>query len=156
MNILSIIPSKYKMIAIGLILAVSFGVYTYKVVDVTTRLVRVSEAKKCQKKLDDLTVFMYDSCEKAKSLTREKTYELEKQLSSVDDQYRALLMRTEQSVCIPINSSGSASERNEGATKTQLPNGNGLQSWYLLDFAKRCEETRLRLLTLQSFVNLNN
>jgi len=152
MKLLKLIPLKYKIIAIGAISVLLIGGYTIKVVDIVKKRTESAQIKICDAKLDALSITMYDKCEKAKQLTREITYELEEKLSDVDNQYRALLMRTNQSVCIPIDNSRSAAERDDQTSKSQLSNGNGLQSWYLLDFAKRCEESRLRLLSLQDFV----
>jgi hypothetical protein len=60
-------------------------------------------------------------------------------------------LRNRPAKCVPVTSTTSGN--NEAATKAKLFNGNGLRTEWLYDYAGRAEETRLRLIGCQRFIN---
>lgn len=92
-----------------------------------------------------------EQCESDKALTEGVSNDYQSKIRSLNNQlgkYRGMLS---QSTCIPLT--GEAIGSNGSPAAGELSGRNGINSHYLIDFAGRAEETRLKLLGCQDFIN---
>lgn len=108
-----------------------------------------TEAKH-QRELTEQREQLIASCEADKKITQEVSSEYQSKIRSLNNQL-ARLKRVQPHCILPeTNPSGG---HNGTAAGKLVPSGNGVNTEYLYDFAARAEETRLKLLGCQDFIN---
>jgi len=95
------------------------------------------------------TTAAFLQCQANKDKEREASATYQSENSNL--QHQLANARKLRDKCIPVSVPGSASGHSTAAAEGKFSNGNGVTSGYLIDFAGRCEETRLRLLACQKF-----
>lgn len=90
-----------------------------------------------------------NQCNQDKILSEKVSNDYQKSARSLRNQLNSLRNNPH---CIPV-SPGPSSGDNGTTAGTKLSGTNGLRAGYLLDFAGSAEETRLKLIGCQNFVN---
>lgn len=94
------------------------------------------------------------TCKEAKTQSEEIGNDHQKEIRNLNAQLAHARRLRDNARCEPI--AGLAGETigdNGSATGSKLSRGNGLSVEYLIDFAGRCEETRLKAIGAQRFIN---
>lgn len=91
------------------------------------------------------------SCEAAKTTTQEVTKNYENLLAQRDADIAEL--RKRPATCVPIYISRSASGGDAAHQPNLAGEGNGVSSSFLIDFAGSCETDRIKVITLQDYIN---
>lgn len=107
----------------------------------------------------ELTAFQRDqnaaqlqSCVKQHLINREVSHEYQTQLSDIDRRLSDLKRVRGQASCIPVVTAGGSDGTGTG---TELPGRNGLSDLWLLEFAARCDKSRVKATGLQSLIRRN-
>lgn len=108
------------------------------------------EARQAQALTEQATA-LQEQCNANKKITQGVEDAYSKQVNSLGDTIRALRLR-KPARCVPI-ASKPPQRPNAATPEAKLPDGDGIQSEYLIDYAGRAEECRLKLIGLQGFVN---
>lgn len=91
-------------------------------------------------------------CDLDRTLTEEVAYDYETDISNLNAQLANTRKLLANARCVPTVTGPDTSP--DGTTAGEkLSGGDGINTGYLLDFAGRCEETRLKVKGLQSFIN---
>lgn len=98
----------------------------------------------------EIAALEINQCSKDKALTEKVSNDYQKSIANMRRQLNGL---RDDPTCVPTEPSGAGYGDNGAATGNQLLRGNGLKTGYLFDYAGRAEETRLKLLSCQSFIN---
>jgi len=91
-----------------------------------------------------------NQCTEDKALSERVSNDYQKSARSLRNQLNSL---RNNPACVPIEPSGKTGGDNGAAAGTKLSGTNGVRAGYLLDFAGSAEETRLKLIACQNFVN---
>lgn len=138
---------KYAIPLFGaLALVVAIGLWRLEVAD---GKIKDAEIARLDEALEDAALEI-NQCSSDKTLTEKASNDYQASIRSLRNQLNSL---RNDPRCVPTEPSGTADGHNGTAAGTELSNGNGLRAGYLLDFAGRAEETRLKLVACQSFVN---
>lgn len=89
-------------------------------------------------------------CVSDKALSERVSNDYQTSLTSLRRQLNSL---RNDPKCVPTEPTPAPDGRSGAAAGTKLSSGNGLRAGYLFDFAGRAEETRLRLIGCQSFID---
>ena len=145
---------KYWYVALPIALAL-LGGFGYLVYDYTSTKAENRALKIDIQALED-TIEDYaaevDQCVSDKTLTEKTSNGYQTSIRSLRSQLDSMRSRGEAR-CVPTEPAGATHGRDGTPAGTELPSGNGVRAGYLIDFGGRCEETRLKLLACQSFVN---
>lgn len=141
--------TKVKIIGAILFLVAVFGTgYWVNSILAENKALKV-EIARMDEALEDATLEI-NQCSSDKTLTEKASNDYQASIRSLRNQLNSL---RNDPRCVPTESPGKTDGRNGAATGAELSSGNGLRSGYLLDYAGRAEETRLKLVACQSFVN---
>lgn len=138
-----------KLIGIGVTLALYLGLAAY--IFVLRADVRSLNGQ--IKVLDlDLSAATKEvaQCQLDKELSEKVSNDYQKSISALRRQLNSL---RNNPTCIPTKPAGKADGHTGAPAGTEFSGGDGVRLGYLADFAGRAEETRLKLLGCQAFVN---
>lgn len=94
---------------------------------------------------------LQEQCTADKKLTKEAEDGYQKRIAGLNSDINALKLRKPHR-CVPVTAK--PSQRPHAASpEAKLSGGDGLQSEYLIEYAGRAEECRLKLIGLQGFVS---
>lgn len=109
----------------------------------------VGEIKGLERYLEEARAEI-NQCTEDKALSERVSSDYQKSARSLRNQLNSL---RNNPACIYVEPSSPSSGDNGTSTGTELSGTNGLRAGYLLDFAGSAEETRLKLIGCQNFVN---
>lgn len=98
----------------------------------------------------EIATLEINQCSKDKALTEKVSNDYQKSIANLRNQLNGL---RDNPTCIPTEPSGAGSGNNGATSGGVVPSGIGLKTGYLFDYAGRAEETRLKLIGCQSFIN---
>lgn len=101
--------------------------------------------------LQEQATVLQDKCDADKKLTEGIENDYQKQVNALNSTINALRLR-KLARCVPVRDAVPAKRPNAAPTGAKLPERDGVSSEYLIDYAGRAEECRLKLITLQGFV----
>lgn len=96
---------------------------------------------------------MIAACEKQKQISYEVSNEYQGRITDLNSKLASLRLRFDE-VCIPVNQS--PGRPNATPAEGKLPGQNGVYAGALLDFARDCEQERLKVIGLQDFITKAN
>lgn len=102
-----------------------------------------------EKYLDEATAEI-NQCNADKVLSEKVSNDYQKSARSLRTQLNSLRNNPR---CVPVQPANPSSGDNGSPTGSKLSGGGGLTTGYLVDLGGRCEETRLKLIGCQDFVN---
>lgn len=89
-------------------------------------------------------------CNDDKKITEGVSHDYQIKAAALRTQLAALKRLRDHAQCVPV--AGETGGSDGAAAGGKLSGGNGVSAGYLLDFAARCEDDRLKILGLQQFV----
>lgn len=93
-------------------------------------------------------------CVEAKTTSEEIGNDHQKQIRNLNAQLVNARRLRDNARCEPVSGLASETSGDNGtAARGKLSRGSGLSVGYLIDLAGRCEETRLKAIAAQSFIN---
>lgn len=95
-------------------------------------------------------VLEINQCNKDKTLSEKVSRDYQSSITALRRQLNGL---RDDPTCVPTESSGAGYGNNGTSTGAVVSGRNGLKTGYLFDYAGRAEETRLKLLGCQNFIN---
>lgn len=101
--------------------------------------------------LQEQATALQDKCDADKKLTEGVENDYQKQVNALNSAIDALRLR-KPARCVPVRVAVPAKRPDAATPETKLPVGDGLGSGYLIDYAGRAEECRLKLIGLQGFI----
>lgn len=102
--------------------------------------------------LQEQATALQEQCNADKKLTEGVENDYQKQVNALNGTIDALRLR-KPARCVPVRVAVPAKRPDATTPEPKLPIGDGIGSEYLIDYAARAEECRLKLMGLQGFVN---
>lgn len=91
-----------------------------------------------------------NQCVSDKAISERSSNDYQKSINSLRRQLNSL---RDDPTCVPTESSIPPNGHNGAATGAIVSGRSGLRTGYLIDLGGRCEETRLKLIGCQKFIN---